>query len=345
MAIYRCEARIISREKRGHSVVAASAYRAGLKLKDELSGKMHDYSRRSKGVVETAIVGPDNAPGWVHDPGQLWNKVEAGEKRKDAQLAREFILAVPKELSPQAQFQTALDWAKKELVASGMITEISLHHSKTGKNPHVHVLCTMRKLDGENFSAKKPREWNDVKLLLHQRESWADAVNAALEKAGRPERVDHRSLKDRGIDQIPQPKIGKEATAMKRKGILSDPERFKAVREVKMMNEVKAMMKAVLKRGEVAQIGMGDTWWEKSITFMSRIREQAATVVKNSWRKLVDELKKQAVNAFTCAETVAHVGMIKLTGGIALYAAHIRQMDRQSPPPRQVRRDAVGREV
>ena len=63
MAIYRCEARIISREKRGHSVVAASAYRAGLKLKDEHSGKMHDYSRRSKGVVETAIVGPDNAPG------------------------------------------------------------------------------------------------------------------------------------------------------------------------------------------------------------------------------------------------------------------------------------------
>jgi len=267
MAIYRCEARIISREKRGHSVVAASAYRAGLKLKDELSGKMHDYSRRSKGVVETAIVGPDNAPGWVHDPGQLWNKVEAGEKRKDAQLAREFILAVPKELSPQAQF--------------------SLHHSKTGKNPHVHVLCTMRKLDGENFSAKKPREWNDVKLLLHQRESWADAVNAALEKAGRPERVDHRSLKDRGIDQLPQPKIGKEATAMKRKGILQDPERFKAVREVKMLNEVRGMMKAILNHGEVRQIGMGDTWWEKSITFMSRIREQAATVVKHSWRKLV----------------------------------------------------------
>ncbi len=293
MAIYRCEARIISREKRGHSVVAASAYRAGLKLKDEHSGKMHDYSRRSKGVVESAIVGPDGAPGWVHDPGQLWNKVEAGEKRIDAQLAREFILAVPKELSAEAQFQTAVDWAKKELVTSGMITEISLHHTKTGKNPHVHVLCTMRKLDGENFSAKKPREWNDVKLLLHQRESWADAVNAALEKAGRNERVDHRSLKDRGIDQIPQPKIGKEATAMKRKGVLEDPERFKAVREVKMMNEVKAMMKAVLKRGEVAQIGMGDTWWEKSITFMSRIREQAATVVKDSWRKLVDRSRQK----------------------------------------------------
>ncbi len=54
-------------------MVAASAHRAGLKLKDEHRGKMHDYSRRSKDVVETAIVGPDNAPGRVHDPGQLWN--------------------------------------------------------------------------------------------------------------------------------------------------------------------------------------------------------------------------------------------------------------------------------
>jgi hypothetical protein len=62
--------------------------------------------------------------------------------------------------------------------------------------------------------------------------------------------------------------------------------------------------------------------------------------------KIPNEIKNQAVDAFSCAETVAQVGLIKLTGGIALYAAHIRQMDRQSPPPpRQVRRDAIGREV
>ena len=33
--------------------------------------------------------------------------------------------------------------------------------------------------------------------------------------------------------------------------------------------------------------------WEKSITFMSRIREQAATVVKDSWRKLVDKTRQK----------------------------------------------------
>lgn len=270
-------------------MVAASAYRAGLKLKDERSGKTHDYSRRSKGVVESKIICPEGSPGWVHDPARLWNRVEASEGRIDSQLAREFILAVPPELPAKAQFQLAVDWAQKELVTSGMITEISLHHSKTGTNPHVHLLCTMRKIDGDGFSAKKPREWNDKAVLIHQRESWCDAVNAALEKAGRPERVDHRSLKDQGIaDRIPQPKIGRAATAMKRKGLVEDPERFQEVRYVKTLNEVMPQMKAIKQHGEVNQDGMGASWWEKSVVFMSRIQQQARDAIKGAWQKLLD---------------------------------------------------------
>ncbi len=283
MAIYRLEARIISRAKAGRSVVAAAAYRAGTKLRDELRDKIFDYGRRLKGVLDSQILAPAGAPGWVFEPERLWNTVEQTEKRKDAQLAREFILAVPRELDAQTQFETAANWARQELVASGMVTELSLHHDKRGRNPHVHILCTMRKLEGDHFSAKKPREWNDKAMLKHQRESWCDAVNAALEKAGRPERVDHRSLKERGIDREPQPKIGVEATAMKRRGVVLDPERFKLVRFVKIMNEVRPLLKSIRKSGEVQQRGMGNTWWERSITFMSRIREQS----RSSWRKWI----------------------------------------------------------
>ncbi len=288
MAIYRLEAKIIGREKRGRSVVAAAAYRAGTKLRDELRDKVYDYARRLKGVLNSQILAPAGAPDWALQPERLWNTVEHGEKRKDAQLAREFILAVPQELSADAQFQTAVDWAQKELVASGMVAEVSLHHDKQGKNPHVHILATLRKLDGDKFSAKKPREWNDVALLLHQRESWANAVNEALEKAGRPERVDHRSLKERGIDREPEPKIGVAATAMKRKGTEADPERFQLVRRVKLLNEIRPLMKSIRARGEISQKGMGATWWEKSVTFMSRLRKQANTLVKQTWRRLVD---------------------------------------------------------
>ncbi len=288
MALFRLEAKVFSREKRGRSVIAAAAYRAGTKLMDEVREKTFDYTRRVKGVIQSMILAPEGAPAWVFDSGQLWNTVERSEKRADAQLAREFILAVPPELSADEQFKTAVDWAKKELVTSGMVAEISLHHPVSGTNPHVHILCTMRKIDGEKFSVKKSREWNDVGFLAKQRESWANAVNVALEKAGRNERVDHRSLKDRGIDRVPEPKIGVAATAMKRRGILDDPERHQLVRRVKIMNAVRPMMKAIKERGEIYQVGVGRTWWEKSITFMSRIREQAEKVVKKTWWNRID---------------------------------------------------------
>jgi ATP-dependent exoDNAse (exonuclease V) alpha subunit len=182
MAIFRLEAKIFSREKKGRSVIAAAAYRAGTKLKDEIRDKIFDYARRVKGVVRSEILAPESAPAWAHNSGELWNKVEASEKRVDAQLAREFVLALPKELSADVQFQTAADWARRELVSKGMVVEVSLHHPKNGKNPHVHLFCTLRKVDGDGLSAKKPREWNDKNLLIHQRESWAAAVNEALEK-------------------------------------------------------------------------------------------------------------------------------------------------------------------
>ena len=168
-----------------------------------------------------------------------------------------------------------------------MIAEVSLHHPKTGKNPHAHILCTLRKLDGDKFSDKKPREWNDKALLIHQRESWEVAVNAALEKAGRPERMDHRSLKDRGIDRIPEPKIGVAATAMKRRGILPDPERFQLVRYIKSLNFARPWTRAIEKSGEVYQQGLGKTWWERSLLFASKAREAVRETVMDTWSKLV----------------------------------------------------------
>jgi ATP-dependent exoDNAse (exonuclease V) alpha subunit len=286
--MYRCEARIVGRQKIGHSVVAAAAYRAGSKIWDERLGKTQDYSRRTKGVVETTILFPKNAPEWVGDPAKLWNTVEAGEKRKDAQLAREFILAVPPELNAREQFQAAVAWAQQELVASGMIVQVSLHHTKNGNNPHVHVLCTMRKLDGDKFSIKKATEWNAKPVLFAQRESWEHVANAALEKAGRPERIDHRSLKARGIDRIPEPKIGSAAMAMKRRGVVEDPERFQLVRFVKSLNAVRPWARAIEKFGEVYQQGMGKNWWERSLIFMSGARQVARETVMDTWAKLLD---------------------------------------------------------
>ncbi|MGD1089296.1 MAG: MobQ family relaxase [Verrucomicrobiota bacterium] len=288
MALFRLEAKIFSRAKCGRSVIAAAAYRAGTKLRDELREKTFDYARRARGVIQSEIFAPENAPAWAHDSSQLWNTVERSEKRVDAQLAREFVLAVPPELSPDDQFQTAVGWAKKELVTSGMVAEISLHHPASGTNPHVHILCTMRKLDGENFSAKKPREWNEKSWLFKQRETWAEAVNEALAQAGRPERVDHRTLKAQGIDREPQPKIGVAATAMQRKGV--ETERGKVVRQTKIWNEALPFFKSIRQDGEVQQVqqrGVGSRWWQHPVTFMAQVRERAMHAAQDVWNKLL----------------------------------------------------------
>jgi ATP-dependent exoDNAse (exonuclease V) alpha subunit len=284
MALYRLEAKVFSREKRGRSVVAASAYRSGSKIRDERYDKIHDYSRRSKGIIQSVILRPDGSPEWTAKPSTLWNTVELGEKRTDAQLAREFIIALPRELDDKQQFDLATGWAQQELVSKGMVAEVSLHHDKARNNPHVHILCTMRQLDGDKFSAKKPREWNRVEQLRDWRESWATAVNGALEKAGRPERVDHRSLKDRGIDRIPEPKIGVAATAMKRRGVVADPIRFQLVRYVKSLNFARPWLRAIEKAGEVYQQGAGGSWWERSLLLASETGKAVRNKVLDAWQ-------------------------------------------------------------
>ncbi len=303
MAMYRLEAKIIGRNTSGAkgrgksrsvvvasayrsaakmpSVVAASAYRSASNMRDAQTDIQHNYKARAKGVVETTMLFPEGAPAWARDPSLLWNKVEASEKRKDAQLAREFVLAVPPELSDKEQFQCAVDWVKKDLVSRGMVAEVSLHHPKSGTNPHVHVLCTLRKLDGDEFSDKKSREWNEQPLLCHWRESWCNAANAALEKAGRPERVDHRSLKDRGIDRIPEPKLGKVATAMKRRG--EDSERFQLWRRIKLLNETRPWARAIEKFGEIQQQGLGKTWWERSLILMEETPKVLRDSLRDTW--------------------------------------------------------------
>ena len=284
MAIYRLEAKIVTRGS-GHSAVAAAAYRTGTKIRDERTEQIHDYSRRTKGVVESVILRPENAPVWTANTATLWNEVERSERRKDSQLCREFILAVPRELDDRQQFELAVEWAQRELVSKGMIAEVSLHHPNK-RNPHVHILCTMRTLEGEKFSAKKPREWNDKALLLDQRESWCNAENDALEKAGRPERVDHRSLIAQGIDRKPEPKIGKEAMGLQKRGVLEDTDKAKEVRKVRLQNEAVPFIRAIERNGHVQHYGMSAKWWDKGISLMSRIRDQAAKVVKKTWQQL-----------------------------------------------------------
>lgn len=246
MAIYHFSAQVISRGS-GKSSLAAAAYRSGEKLEDERLGITHDFTRK-KNIDYTEILAPTHAPEWVKDRNTLWNEVEKIEKSKNSQLAREINVAIPKELSKEQQIELIRSFTQDQFVNKGMVADIALHHL-TGENPHAHIMLTIRPFnEDKTWGAKSQKEyildkngekiklpsgeyksrkiettdWNKKETFENWREEWAKHANKALEKAGSLERIDHRSLEDQGVDRIPQIHVGPHASAMEKRGELTD---------------------------------------------------------------------------------------------------------------------------
>lgn len=175
------------------SAVAGAAYRAGQALEDERTGEAHNYTRRGA-VDHTEILAPDDAPSWVQDRSRLWNEVEAAEARSNSQVAREIVVALPQELAADERRELVRGFVSEQCVSRGMVADVAYHDGES-RNPHAHVLLTTRRIGPDGF-AGKDRSWNGRAVLQDWRQEWAAATNRALERALRPERVDHRSLVD-----------------------------------------------------------------------------------------------------------------------------------------------------
>ena len=191
---------MISRSQ-GRSATAAAAYRVAERIEDRRTGLTFDYAARG-GVDHTEILAPDHAPDWVRDRSELWNRVEESETRKNSQVAREVRVALPAELTHDERVALVRDFAQAQFVDRGMVADIALHapgREGDERNHHAHILLTTREIDAEGsvpgggFTTKN-RDWNKVEVLEGWREAWARDSNAALERAGIEERVDHRTL-------------------------------------------------------------------------------------------------------------------------------------------------------
>ncbi|KEZ16889.1 Conjugal transfer protein TraA [Sphingobium yanoikuyae] len=222
MAIFHFSVQVISRAQ-GRSAVAAAAYRAAERLHDDRLDRDHDFTNKA-GVVHSEILLPEGAPERFSDRATLWNEVEATEKRKDAQLAREVEFAIPREMNQQQGVALAQDFVRAEFVERGMIADLNVHWDigadKLAK-PHAHVMLTMREVNEQGFGAKE-RDWNRTELVEQWRERWADHVNARLAELDIDARIDHRSLEAQGIDLEPQDKIGPAASRMGERGLESE---------------------------------------------------------------------------------------------------------------------------
>lgn len=222
MAIFHLSAQIIGRAA-GRSATAAAAYRAGVRIEDARTGEVFDYARRT-GVRESFILAPIDSPAWVGDRSMLWNRVEQGEKRKDAQVAREVEVSLPHELAHEDRRQLIIEFCREQFVELGMVADVAMHQpGREGdrRNEHAHILLTLRPIEGDGFGQKN-RDWNRVELLEQWRARWAEMVNQRLADFGIRAAIDHRSLEAQGLDRTPTVHLGPVVAKLERFGVATE---------------------------------------------------------------------------------------------------------------------------
>ena len=148
----------------GRSAVAASAYLSCSRMLNDYDGVQHDYTRK-QGLAWQAVFLPPMAPPEWQDREKLWNAVEEAEKTKDSRLAREFVAALPIELSRAQQTALLQDFVREQFVADGMCADAAIHDPyPPGHNPHAHILLTVRPLDEKGkWQYKTEKEYLCVK--------------------------------------------------------------------------------------------------------------------------------------------------------------------------------------
>ena len=229
MAIYHLSGQIISRsgsDGNTRSSVACAAYRSGERLFDERSQETKYYTRSIEPV--TKILAPGKSPSWVFDREKLWNAVEKVEKRYDAQLAREFNIALPNELNTKEQEKLAYEFCQKAFVDKGMVADICIHNDKED-NSHFHVMLTIRpfkengdwgakakkeyildkdnkkiKLKSGQYKSRKieSTDWNKKETMQLWRKQWEVITNKALKNNGINEVITCESNKNLGNEKL-----------------------------------------------------------------------------------------------------------------------------------------------
>lgn len=274
MAIFLASTKSISRGS-GQSAVASASYRAGEKLEDERYGKTHDYSKRS-GVMSADIILPSALAdaGVTIDRSDLWNKAESAEKRKDARVAREWLVNLPHELSEQDRKDIAHRFAQELADRYDTIADCAIHRPtqreiERGADPrnfHAHIMFTTRKAEIGNdneiiLTDKADIELSDTKRrqlgfeiervneeLQEIRQLWEQIANEKLAEH-KHDLIDCRSYADQGKDIEPQLKMGSVATKLERdayekakKEALDNEQEFTGIAPVTIRGEINAMI-------------------------------------------------------------------------------------------------------
>ena len=272
MPVPHLEIRIVQRSK-GSSAVAGAAYQAGEELFSEYDQKSKDHRRKQQEVVYTEIMLPTNAPPEYADRATLWNSAEEVEKQWNSQLARRFVVALPREVPLEMCPQMLQEYCQELFVSKGMCCDFAIHDpDPPGHNPHCHIMLTMRAIDENGKWMSKSRKvydldengeriklpsgrwkshkestvnWNEQYHAEEWRHGWEVIQNKYLELVGSAERVDMRSYERQGLDIIPTVHMGAAVSTLERKGIETNIGNLN--RDIKAANRMMNAIRSTIK--------------------------------------------------------------------------------------------------
>jgi ATP-dependent exoDNAse (exonuclease V) alpha subunit len=236
MAIYALQMQTFSRSA-GTNAPSLAAYRSGERIRDERSGRIYDHTDR-RDIMHKEILLPARLAGadmsWATDRSTLWNAAEIAEKAKNARVAREYMIALPLELSHPQRVAVVRGFAQELADRYGFAVDAVVHAPRNfrdsdPRNFHVHLLATTREVSREGLGKKTTFDLNDdnrrklglgrgVEELFFARRRWAEVANAAFASAHIDARIDHRSHREQGITRERKLWIPRVAYEIERRG-------------------------------------------------------------------------------------------------------------------------------
>ena len=307
------EISIVQRSQQ-QSAVAAAAYQSGEKLFCEYDQEVKHYPEK-RGIVHNEILLPANAPPEYADRNTLWNAAEAVEKQWNSQLARRWVLTIPREIPSDQYAVLVREFCEQQFVSKGMIADFAIHDPHPpGHNPHAHVLLTMRAMDehgkwlpksrkvydldenGERIKLPSGRwkshkedtvDWNDQKYCEIWRHEWEVIQNRYLEANDRPERVDLRSYARQGLDIVPTVHEGAAVRQMEKRGIQTNIGNLN--REIRAANSLMKSIRQLIQnlKGWITELG------EKRKELLAQKAAEEATLLPNLLMKYMAIRKEE----------------------------------------------------
>ncbi len=198
MAIQFARCQFVSRSSGGNACRKA-AYNQRESIPCDRTGELFSFKSRG-GNIHHEILLPAGVNEKFKNSTILWNTVEHAERRKNSQVAKEFVLALPdnREVTGEDRLELTRRFAQENFIDRGVAVQLDIHapHERE-KNWHAHLLVTTRRFsdDGESLSLKA-RDLNPLMrggLVIEGElwgETWRDIQNTYFEEKGYDIRVD-----------------------------------------------------------------------------------------------------------------------------------------------------------